>query len=190
MDGVPLLPQELRGAQEQPGAKLPAHDVRPLIDQQRQVAVALHPLSERSADDCFGRGSDNQRLLELGLGVRHQPAVLAGDQAVVRDDRALLREPFDVLGFLLEERLRDEQREVGVLVARGLEHAVEHALDVFPDRVAPRLDHHAAAHRRRLCEIGGADHLLVPLGVVFAAGGGDGGFRGWALDTGSLRSRL
>jgi hypothetical protein len=25
-----------------------------------------------------------------------------------------------------------------------LEHPVEHALDVLPDRVAPRLDHHAA----------------------------------------------
>jgi hypothetical protein len=94
---------------------------------------------------------------------------------VVGDDRALLGEALDVLGLLLEERQRDEQREVRVDVAGVLEHAVEDPLHVLPQRVAPRLDHHAAAHRRVLGQVGGLDDLLVPLGVVVGAGGDDGG---------------
>jgi hypothetical protein len=45
---------------------------------------------------------------------------------MVRHHRALLGEALDVLGLLLEERERDEQREVRVAVARVLEHPVEH----------------------------------------------------------------
>ena len=168
--GVPLLPEELRGAEEEARAELPTHHVRPLVDEQRQVAVALHPLRERRADDRLRGGTNDERLLELCLGIGNEPAVFAGDQAVVSDDRAFLREPLDVLGFLLEEALGDEQRKVGVLVPGGLEHAVEDALDVFPDGVAPGLDHHATAYRRSLRQIGGANDFLVPLRVVFGAG--------------------
>ena len=88
---------------------------------------------------------------------------------MVRDDGALLRETLDVRGFLLEERQRDEQREVRVHVARRLEHVVEGALHVLPERVAPRPDDHAAAHGRVLGEVRAGDDLLVPLGVVFVA---------------------
>ena len=72
------------------------------------------------------------------------------------DHRAFLGEALDVLGFLFEEAQRDEEREVGVLVAGGLEHAVQHALDVLPERVAPGLDDHAAAHGRGLGQVGRA----------------------------------
>ena len=65
---------------------------------------------------------------------------------MVRHDGALLREALHVLGFLLEIRERDEEREVGVLVAGLLEHPVEDALHPLPDGVAMGLDHHAAAH--------------------------------------------
>ena len=36
-------------------------------------------------------------------------------------------------------------------------------------RVAPRLDDHAAAHRRVLGQVGAFDDLLIPLGVVLGA---------------------
>ena len=109
-----------------------------------------------------------------------QLAVRAGFQAVMGDDRAFLGEALDVRGFLLHEGQRDEQREVGVLVAGGLEHVVQRALHVLPERVAPRLDDHAAAHGGVLGQVGGADDLLVPLGVVLFAGGRDRGFGGLA----------
>ena len=49
--GVAFLPEELRGAQEQARAHLPAHDVAPLVDEQRQIAIALHPLRVHVPDD-------------------------------------------------------------------------------------------------------------------------------------------
>ena len=118
------------------------------------------------------RRPHDQRLLELAD--RDELAV-ARLEAVVRDDRALLREALDVRGLLLEERHRDEQREVRVDVPRLLEHPVEDALDVLPQRVAPRLDHHAAADVAVLREVGRLDDFLVPLRVVVGARGGDRG---------------
>ena len=47
--GVAFLPEELAGAQEQARAHLPAHHVGPLVDEQRQIAVALDPLARSSA---------------------------------------------------------------------------------------------------------------------------------------------
>ena len=96
--GVALLPQELGRAQEQPGPQLPAHDVVPQVEQQRQVAVALDPLGHVLADDRLAGRADDDRLLEL---------LAAG----VGDDRQLGAEPLDVLGLPLEVALGDEQRE-------------------------------------------------------------------------------
>src|SRR2546422_11586684 len=62
--------------------------------------------------------------------------------------RSFLREPLHVLGFPREEAHGDEEREVGVPVARRLEHVVQGALHQLPDAVAVGPDHHAAAHRR------------------------------------------
>ena len=67
--GVPLLPEELGRAQEEARAQLPAHDVGPLVDEQRQVAVALHPAREGGADDGLRGRPHDERLLQLGLGV-------------------------------------------------------------------------------------------------------------------------
>ena len=167
VDGVAFLPQELGGAQEQARAQLPAHDVRPLVDQDRQVPVGLHPLGVHLADDRLAGGPHHVRLVQLSR--RHQPALRSRLQPVVGHHRALLGEALDVLGLPLQVAQRDEQREVGVGVAGVLEHAVEDALHVLPQRVAPRLDHHAAAHRRQLRQVGGAHHLLIPLGVVLVA---------------------
>jgi hypothetical protein len=67
--------------------------------------------------------------------------------------------------------LRDEEREVGVLVAGGLEARVELALDLLPHGVAVGLDDHAALdHLGGLGHLGLADHVLVPLRVVLGAG--------------------
>ena len=122
-----------------------------------------------------------------------QAALAVGLQPMVRHHRALLGEALDVLGLLLQEAHRDEQREVGVLVPGGLEHRVEPPLDVLPDGVAPRLDDHAAADVGVLGQVGGLHDLLVPLGVVFFAGRRDGGLgrhgRGCRLEVRRLEVR-
>ena len=44
--GVPLLPEKFRGSQKQTRPHFPAHHIRPLVNQKRQVAVGLHPFGK------------------------------------------------------------------------------------------------------------------------------------------------
>ena len=160
--GVALLPQELAGAQEQAGPQLPAHDVGPLVQEQRQVAVALDPLGHVLADDRLAGGPHDDGLLELlaaGMG----------------DDRQLGAEALDVLGLAAQVALGDEQREVGVLGAGRLDAGVDLGLHPLPDAVAVRADDHRAPHRAVLGQLGLGQHVLVPAREVVGLGGEDGG---------------
>ena len=67
--GVALLPEEFRRAQEQARAQFPAHDVAPLIDQQRQIAIALDTLGIHVADDGFAGWADDEGFFELAAGL-------------------------------------------------------------------------------------------------------------------------
>ena len=156
--GVALLPEELARAEEQARAQLPAHDVGPLVEQQRQVAVALHPLGHELADDRLARGPHDDRLLEL---------LAPGDG----DHRELGAEALDVLGLALEVGLRDEEREVGVLGAAGLDALVDLGLHPLPDRVAVGPDHHRAADGAVLGQLRLLQDVLVPAREVVGAGG-------------------
>ena len=60
---------------------------------------------------------------------------------------ALLGETFHVLGFALEVAHRDKERKIGIAVTGALETNVKFSLNVFPQGVPPRLDHHATANR-------------------------------------------
>ncbi len=155
MCGVTLLPQEFARAQEQPRAHLPPQDVAPLVVEQREIAIALDPGAVRVPYDRLGRGTDDERLLEL-----LPPAV--------RHDRDLGSEALDVLGLLLEEAQGEQQREVDVLVTRRLEAIVEGTLDVLPYRVAMRLDDHRALGHAVLGHAGALDDLDVPRREVLA----------------------
>ncbi len=181
MRRVPLLPEELGGSQEQARPHFPTHHVRPLVDQQRQIAVGLHPAGEGGANDRLGGRPDHVWLRQLTgrnhfcfprLGIFHRL------QAMMRHHRAFRREALRVLRLLFKIGQRDQQREISVLMPRRLEAAVKLLLDQLPDAVAPRLDHHAAPRLRVLREVGGLDHLLVPLGKILFSGGGNGGLFG------------
>src|SRR3712207_9095306 len=63
--GVAFLPEELERTQEQARAHLPPDHVRPLVDEQRQVAVALHPLREHRVDDRLRRRRSEEHTSEL-----------------------------------------------------------------------------------------------------------------------------
>jgi len=76
-----------------------------------------------------------------------------------------------MLGLFLQKALRDEQREIRVLVAGRLETAIQAALDAFPQLVAVRLDDHAAAHRRIVGQVGLLHDIGIPLGEIFALRG-------------------
>jgi hypothetical protein len=71
-----------------------------------------------------------------------------------------------VLCLELQQRLRDQQREVGVLVAGRLDALIEQPLHVLPQAEPVGADHHAAAHRGVIGELRLAHHLVVPAGEV------------------------
>src|ERR1700733_4777100 len=62
---VTFLPQEFERAQEGPRAHFPSDHVGPLVEQHRQVAIALYPLSEHMVHDGFAGRPNDQRLFEL-----------------------------------------------------------------------------------------------------------------------------
>src|SRR4051812_4923027 len=98
---MPFLPEKLHCAQEETGDLLPAHHVGPLIDQDRQVTVALHPLGIRVADDYLRGGAHGQPFVQLLVSAPRHPSYL-------------WREALNMLSLLLQEALRDEEWEVGV----------------------------------------------------------------------------
>jgi len=156
--GVALLPEELRGAQEHTRAQLPADDVCPLVDEHRQIAPALDPTGEEVPDDRLrGRADDIGLFQFLAAGHCHH--------------RQLRRETLHMLSFLAHEALRDEKREVSVLVASGLETVVQLALQALPDGVAVRLDDHAGFDELSgLGHVALKNYVLVPLGKIAAPG--------------------
>ena len=157
MRRMPFLPEELRSSQEHARAQFPAHDVGPLVHQDRQIAPALNPLREEMADDGLRSRPDHVRLFQF-LAARD------GHHGQFR------REPFHVLGLFFQETLRNQQREVNVLVPQSFEAAVEFTLQVLPNRVAVGLDDHAA-----LDDLGGFRHIslqddvLIPGGEILLA---------------------
>ena len=169
---VSLLPEEFRRAEKKTRPHFPADHIGPLVDEQRQVAIRLHPAGVGRTDDGFGCRADDERFGQFTS--RDQFAVLFLEP-VVRDDSAFLGKAFDVLGFFFEEAQRDEEREVGVDVSGRLEHGVQLALHVLPNPPAPRFDDHAAADIGIFREIGGLDDLLIPFGKVVGAGRSDSG---------------
>src|SRR2546430_8595307 len=89
--------------------------------------------------------------------------------------QAALDDMFNATGhqnacFPREKALGDEQREVGVLVACRLEHGIQGGLHQLPHAVAVRPDHHAAAYRRVVRQLGLHDDVVVPLAEVLGAG--------------------
>ena len=166
-----FLPKEFGGPEEHPRPHFPAHDIGPLVDVERQVPPRLHPAAHRMADHGFRGWANDQRLFELCIRIDDKLPV-DRLQPVMRDDRHLLGEPLNMIGFLLEEGQRDEEREITILYACRLDARIHQLLDAFPDPIAPGADDHATAHARFLGQIGLGDDLLIPVGKILGAGDG------------------
>ncbi|OQB54976.1 MAG: hypothetical protein BWX98_02177 [Candidatus Aminicenantes bacterium ADurb.Bin147] len=156
--GVAFLPEKLGRPEERPGHFFPADDVGPLVVKDGQIPPRFNPLRIHRADDGLGRRPDGQPLLQLFL-------------AADRDPGDFRSESFDVLGFLLEEALRDEQREIGVDVTGGFDPEIQGFLDVFPNGVAVGSDDHHPFHRGIIGQLGFLDDFGVPAGKILALRG-------------------
>ena len=164
MGRMAFLPEKFGGPQKNPGAHLPADDIGPLIDDNRQIAIAFDPAGKGIADDRLRGGPDDQGFGQLpGRG---QP--LAGFfQAVMGDDGALLGKTFHVGRFLFQKAQGDENRKISVFDAPGLEHAIQSEANILPDAIAPGFNDHAAPDGRCFSHIRRPDDLLIPFGVIF-----------------------
>ena len=127
MEGVTFLPEKLRRAHEETRPHLPAHHVGPLVDQHGQVAIRADPFLIERTDDRLAGGPHSERLFELIVSSARHPGYFRG-------------KAFDMLRLLHQVALRNEQREVHVLVPGRFDHRVEGVADVGPQR----------AHLRRM----------------------------------------
>lgn len=155
--GMTLLPQKFCGAEKHSWPKLPSHDVRPLVQQQRQVAVRADPFGHHLADDRLRRRPHHQgffQLLPAGVG----------------DDRQFRGKPFDVFRFPAEVALRNQQREVRIFMAGVLDAAVQFGLQQLPHPIPVWPDHHGALGRTPVHERGLEHHLVVPRSEVLTLG--------------------
>ena len=137
MGRVAFLPQEFSRTQEEAGTHFPAEHVGPLVDQDGQVAIGVDPVLVRIPDDGFRSGADDQFLLQFGLGVYHYASAVGVIlQAIVGDDGTFLGKSFHMFCLAAEEGFRDEQGEIGIDMARFLEHVIQLALHFLPDGIS------------------------------------------------------
>src|SRR4029453_152869 len=162
-----LLPEKFSRPQKQPRPHFPTDDVCPLIDEDRQIPVRLHPSRVAGADDSFRSGPDHKRLRQR-TG-RFHLSIPVDFQAGVRDDGAFFGEAFNVFRFLGEITQRNEKWEISIAMASGAKHGVELTLHVFPNSVTPGSNHHATAYVRGLSQLRRAVSLLIPLWKVLVA---------------------
>src|SRR5262249_26116188 len=108
------------------------------------------------------RRPDDQGLLEHTVRIGLDTAARGRAQPMVRDHGALLGKALDVLGLTRHVGLRDEEREIRVLMPGFLEHAVERLLHVLPQGIAVRPDDHAALDARVLGELRLCNDVVVP----------------------------
>ena len=164
-----LLPKEFSRTQEETGTHLPTHHVSPLVAEDRQVAVGINPVLIGVPDDSLRSGSNDELLLQTSLGVNHHTRTVGVVlQTIVGHHSTLLGKALNMFSLSAEEALGNEQREVGVDVARLLEHFVKLALHLLPDGVTVRLDDHTAAHSRLLSQVSLNHQLIIPLRVILA----------------------
>ena len=77
VSSVALLPEKFARSNEGRGMlEFPANDVRPLVEQQRQVTIRVDPLCKARVHDGFTRGADSDRLGKFTLATLGDPGDL------------------------------------------------------------------------------------------------------------------
>mmetsp|Transcript_34071 Transcript_34071/g.71682 ORF Transcript_34071/g.71682 Transcript_34071/m.71682 type:complete len:431 (+) Transcript_34071:797-2089(+) len=154
MGRVSLLPQKFARAQERRGIlELPSHDVGPLVQLERQVAMAANPIRKGGVHDRLGRrthGNGRGQIAVAGLG----------------HPRHLGCEAFDVILLLFQTILGYEHGKVGVLYVELANFFVEPFLNQFPYFVTPRTKNVTSRDIVVGNHFGQDDDIRVPHGEI------------------------
>ena len=152
--GVALLPQEFPMAQEGAGGLFPPQHAAPLVVQLGQVPPGVDDVGIMFAEERLRSGADSAAVLQL-LTAAHS------------DPRTFGCKALHMVLLLLEQGLRDQHRQVHVLVPRGLEAPVQLRLDILPQGVAVGpVDEHAL-HGGVVDQLRLLADVRVPLGEVY-----------------------
>ena len=149
MGRVTFLPQKLGCAQEKTGTQFPTQHISPLVDENRQVPIAHYPLFVHTPNNRFGCGANVQRLFQF-------LPTADGYYGAFR------RESFNMFGFLFHEALGNEQRKIGIHMARFFKHAIQILLYHFPDGVAVGTNNHSSFNRRVVRQLCLQNNVCVP----------------------------
>ena len=151
--GVTFLPKEFHSAQEGTRGFFPTADIAPLVIKFRQVAVGLDYFCIMVAEKRFGSGAHAHSFLKLLAAADSYPGNLR-------------RKAFNMVFFLLKKAFRNEHGHIYILVAGFFKTGVKDFLDIFPNGIAVRAKHHAAANAGIINKFGFFYHVGVPLGKV------------------------
>ena len=153
---MPFLPVEFGGAQKHTRAHFPTHHVHPLIQFQRQITIRLDPTGHCFADNGFGCGPNDVWFGQFRIRVGLQRAV-NHTQTVMGDDGGFFRKSSDVFSFFVKKFNGNQQREICVLNALGLDPFIHFITHQFPNGPTIRFDGHATAHGGIFRQIGRGD---------------------------------
>ena len=131
MNGMPLLPQELSGAEEGTGGLFPPYHADPLVVQLGQIPVGVYDVGIMLTEQGLGGRPHTEPILQLFAAPHGDPCHLG-------------RKALHMILLLLQQAFRNEHGHAHVLVAGCLEHAVQNMLNVLPDRICVGPDHHTA----------------------------------------------
>ena len=101
MSSMSLLPQKLSCAQKQSRTHFPAHNISPLINQNRQIAIRLNPFCKTVGNNGLGSRANNQRFFQRRS--RNQLSVFAFEFRV-GNNRHFFGKTFNVFSFFLKKR--------------------------------------------------------------------------------------
>ncbi len=164
VSAVPFLPKEFSGTQEHTCAHLPAHHIRPLVTQQREITIAVNPVLVCSPDYCF-RCRANYKFLFKACGRIDNDTITVRIvlESIMCHNSTFLGKALYMLCLSAQKRFRDKQWEISVLHTSLLEHPVKLLLHFLPNGVSVWFDYHTSPYCRLLGKIGFYHQFVIPL---------------------------
>ena len=142
-----FLPQKFSRTQKHPGTHFPTHHISPLITQNRQIPIGLYPVFISIPDDGLRSRTNDILFFQFCCRIdNNSSSVRVIFQAIMRHNSTFFCKPLDMIGFLREKRFGNQQREISIDMPCLFKHIVQLTLDLLPDRISVRLDHHTSSH--------------------------------------------